>query len=216
MNKRKTAGELSLKAASDTTKYDPLEIGYALTDDVLEQLRICAERHEKIFDEEEYCIILIVASDPLIKGVRRHKYTGFLYLPMPRPQQSVFLYNKKTKLLKRLWSMPDAKVMAIISQMPTVAKKWEETQGWCKAFFYGWQYQPQINKWINTKPTHFFEFIRSQHGIKMLSESEYLNANREKLIQSGCQEIESSFTDPFDFSKVTIDKIIDTNNSVIN
>lgn len=194
MAKRKTAGQLSVKAASDTTKYDPLEVGHALTDDILDQLRICAERYDKIFDEEFYCLILIIAGDPLIKNARRHKYAAFLYLPQPRPQQVVFLYNKKTKDIKRLWSMPDAKVMATISEMKRVAPQWLQTKGWCDAFFDG----------------VFFEYIRKEHDITMLSESEYLNANREELIKAGCKERHPTLPDAFDFSKIAVNKIVDT------
>jgi len=215
LRKRKTAGALSLQASRDLTKYDPLEIGHALTEDVVEQIRICGERHEKIFNETEYCVILVVASDPLIKGVRRHKYAAFLYLPMPRPQQSVFLYNKISKSLKRLWSMPDARVMATITDLPTVAKKWQETQGWCKAFYHGWKYSKEQDKWINTTPSYFFDYIRHQHSIKMPSETEYLNANREKLIEAGCKDFPTGLTEAFDFSKVAVNKVIDPNNSVV-
>jgi hypothetical protein len=194
MAKRKTAGEQSVKARSDTTKHDYLEVGYALTDDIIEQLQICAQAHDKIFDEDEYCLILIVAGDPLIKGIRRHKYAAFLYLPQPRPQQSVFLYNKNTQSMKRLWCMPDAKVMAIISEMKSVAPSWQKTKGWCDAFFDG----------------RFFEHIRAEHGISMLSESEYLDVHRQELIKAGCKEREPTLPDPFDFSKIKIEHIVDT------
>jgi len=137
MVKRKTAGEQSLKASSDTTRYDPLEIGYALTDDVAEQLKICAERHYPIFDMDEFCLVLIIAGDPLIHNVRRHKYYAYPYLPQPRPQQAVFLFNKRTQKCKRLWCLPDAKVMATISEMGYVSPKWSLTKAWCDAFFEG-------------------------------------------------------------------------------
>lgn len=214
MTKRKTAGELALKASSDNTKYDPLEIGHALTDDVMEQLKICAQRHKDVFDEDEYFLILVVAGDPLIKGIRRHKYAAFIHMPKPRPQQSCFLYNKVTGKIKRLWSLPDAKVMATISQMSYVDKKWRNTKGWCDAFFTGWLYDKDTESIINTDPTYFFNYIRKQHDIKHLSESEYLDANREKLIKSGCQETNAVLSDPFDFSKVTIEKIVDTKTAI--
>ena len=194
MSKRKTAGELSLKAASDSTKYDPLEIGHALTDDVVKQLYICAQNHEKLFEENEFFICLFIATDPLIKGVRRHKYAAFLHLPSPRPNQSCYLYNKSTQEIKRLWTLPNPLVMAKISEMPIVAPQWEMTKAWCDAFY----------------DKNFWEYIRTQHNIKHLSEIEYLNANREELIKAGCKESESILTDPFDFSKVTIKKIINT------
>lgn len=194
MAKRKTAGELSLKAASDNAVYDPHEVADALSADVIEQLQICGAKHAPIFDEEEYCVVLVVAGDPLISGVRRHKYYSYLYLPSPRPNQSVFLYNKKTAHLKHLWSLPNAKVMAIVSEMPTVDKKWQRTKNWCDSFFDG----------------SFWHTIRDMHKITMPSETEYLNANREKLIQAGCKVPQTRFTDPFDFSKVSINKIVDT------
>lgn len=193
--RRKTVGAQAVKARSDTTKYDPLEVAHALTNDIITQLEICGERHAPIFDEEEYCLVLIVASDPLIAGVRRHKYAALLYLPKPRPQQSVFLYNKKTRVIKRLWSMPDAKVMATISEMSYVDPKWQKTKAWCDAFFRG----------------DFHPFIRHQYGISMLSEKEYLELNREKLIQSGGQPVDPGFTEAFDFSKITTNQVIESN-----
>ncbi len=185
-----TAGELDEKCARDSTKYDYLEVGHALTDDILDQLLICAHRHEKIFNEDEFFVGLIVASDPLIKHVRRHKYFALLYLPQPRPQQAIFLYNKKLGKIKRLWSLPDAKVMATISEMGYVSPEWTQTKGWCDAFFRG----------------DFFNFIRGQHSISHLSESEYLETNREKLIKAGCKESETLLPEPFDFNKVSIEK----------
>lgn len=199
MSKRKTAGELSLKAASDTTKYDPLEIGYGLTDDVVKQLYICAKNHEKIFDEEEFFICLFIATDPLIKGVRRHKYAAFIHMPSPRPNQSCYIYNRSNQQIKRLWSLPNPLIMATISEMKKVSSHWQMTKFWCDAFF----------------SKNFWEAIRNQHKISHLSEHEYLNANREELINAGCKDVKSVPADPFDFSKVTINKIIDTNTAII-
>lgn len=200
MEKRKTAGELSLKAASDKTVYDPLEVGHALCDDIAQQLYLCAHTHESKFDEEEYFVVLNVATDPLIKGVRRHKYAAFLFMPSPRPNQSCFLYNKKTQKLRRMWSLPNPKVMAELSEMTYVDKKWKETKAWCDAFF----------------GLKFWDYVRKQHKIKHFSELEYLQANREKLIESGSKECQPGISDPFDFSKVAINKIVDTNAAVVN
>lgn len=217
MKKRKTAGELSLKAASDTTKYDALEVANGAFDDVVQQLMICAERHKPIFDEEEFCVVMVLANDPLIKGVKRKKFYAFLYLPQPRPEQAVFLYKKKDDSLKRLWCLPNAKVMAIMSEMTNVAPQWKTTKSWCDAFFDGFEavYENGQVNFINKNPSVFFNYIRSQHGIKMQSESEYLNANREKLIKAGCQDVKSAPADPFDFSKISIDKIVDTKTAIV-
>lgn len=194
MAKRKTAGELALKAASDKTKYDPLEVGYALTEDVVAQLQLCGERHSTIFDEEEYFLVLIIAGDPLIKGIRRHKYAAFLHMPKPRPEQSCYLYNKKTKKIKRLWTLPSAMVMATISEMRMVADKWRNTKNWCDAFYAG----------------KFFEFIRKQHNVKYLSEREFSDAHSEEIVKSRGNQVDPGLTESFDFSKIKVDHIVDT------
>lgn len=195
MVQRKTAGELSFKAASDSTKYNSLEVGHALTEDIAKELATCAQRHSHIFDEPEYCVGYLIASDPLIKNVMRRKFFAMLYLPSPRPNQTVFLYNKvQDKFIKRLWVLPNAATMAELSEMKIVDKKYKTMKGWCDAFY----------------AFNFWEYIRKQHDIKMLSEIEYLKANREKLIKAGCKEVNPGATDPFDFSKISINKIVDT------
>lgn len=214
--KRKTAGELSLKAASDSTKYDYLEVSHAICDDILEQVHICIDKHKDILNEPEFCVVMVFANDPLIQGVKRKKFYPWLYLPSPRPEQVVFLYRKVNDSIIRLWSLPNAKVMSIISDLKRVDKKWRQTKGWCDAFYYGWKYDKDSDKWINTTPTFFYEYIRREHDIDLLSESEYLNANREKLIEAGCKEVDSTFTDPFDFSKVSVNKIVDTKTAILD
>ena len=94
--------------------------------------------------------------------------------------------------------------MALLSQLDRVDNSWENAdewramKEWSDAFYQG----------------IFWEFIRKQHNINMLSESEYLKANREKLIQAGCQEIKPGLTEPFDFTKITIDKVVNADNSL--
>ncbi len=89
-------------------------------------------------------------------------------------------------------------VMAELTEMQFVDKRYKTMQAWSIAFMKG----------------TFWEYIRYEHDIKMLSEKEYISANREKLIQAGCKIPDSSFSDPFDFSKVAIEKIIDTKAAV--
>jgi len=198
--KRKTAGELSLKAASDSTRYNPLEVAIEATQGIGSQIQQVIDRHNKIFDEEEYCVGFVYAKDPLIRGIKRRKFFAMLYLPSPRPEQTIFLYNKKTDtLVKRLWSLPDADAMAILSESKFVDPSLKSMKEWSDAFFEG----------------RFWHFIRKQHGIKMLSEHEYLNANREKFIEAGCQEVKSPTPEPFDFSKVAVNKIVDTKTAII-
>jgi len=201
MTKRLTAGELSKKASSDFTKYDSLEVGHALTQDIAKELMLCAHRHITIFNEAEYCVGYVIAGDPLIKNVMRRKFFAMLYLPSPRPNQAVFLYNKfQDKFTKRLWVLPNALTMAELSEMTLVDKKYQTMKAWSDAF-YGLKFWP---------------FIRKQHGISMLSEQEYLNANREELIKAGCKEPEAPLSEPFDFSKIAINKIVDTKTAIID
>lgn len=192
---RKTAGELSLKAASDNSKYDPLELGYALTEDVVKDLYECANRHKHIIDEPEYFVVLQRAGDCMIKNVLRLKYYADLYMPSPRPEQSVYLFNKQTDKLKRLWSLPNAATMALISQETIVDKKWAQTKRWVDAFY----------------KLKFWETIRNENKFTHLSKIEYINLHRDELVKAGAKDGAPPGPEPFDFSKVQIDHIVDTN-----
>src|ERR1051325_4830258 len=153
---RKTAGELSKKVASDTTKYDALEVGHALSDDIGIHLRQAIENHRDIINEDEFCVVMVIAKDPLIPNLMRRKFYCWPYLPSPRPNQAVFLYNKiKDKITKRLWVLPSDMVMAELAGSNIIVdKRYETMQAWSVAFFKG----------------TFWEFIRHQHGINMPSE----------------------------------------------
>ncbi len=193
MHEGLTAGQRSLKATLDTTYYDPLETGYALTETIAKELAECVEKHDPIFDEDEYCVVRLLVGDPLIRNVMRVKYYAYLYLPSPRPNQSVFLWNKRwQRFTKRLWTLPNAWTMAKLSAQLSVPKEYQEMKRWCDAF-YGLRFWP---------------YIRKQHKIKMLSETEYLKANREELIKAGCKEGKPTAADAFDFSKIATNQII--------
>ncbi len=196
MTERITAGELSKKALSDTTKYDALEVGHALTDDIGAQLYESARKHRSIIDENEYCIVFITSKDPLIKNMIRRKFYCWPYLPKPRPNQAVFLYNKALdKITKRLWVLPCDMVMAELAGTSMIVhKRYATMQAWSVAFFKGL----------------FWEYIRHEHDIDMLSEHEYFLKHRNELIQAGCKVPDATSIEPFDFSKIAIEKIVDT------
>lgn len=198
----KTAGELSLKADSDKTKYDPLEIGYALSENVLEELYICAQRHEKIFDEDEFFLILIVGSDPLIRNVQRHKYAAFLHMPKPRPNMSVFLYKKSNQSLKRLWVLPSAISMAYLSESLYVDPKWQNLKKWSDAFFKTFIYDPYTDTFVNKNTNYFFELIRKDNNIKHLSEQEFLDLHGKKVVKPACDKSNSLLADSLEAAKV--------------
>jgi hypothetical protein len=200
--KTKTAGQLQNQVSKDTTKYDALEVGHAIVEGIGKHLRDCIEIYKKKIDEPEFCIVMLIAEDPLVKNAKRRYYYGYPYLPSPRPNQSVFLYNRSADdLTKRLWILPNAMLMAELAHLPVVHKRYKTMQAWSVAFFEG----------------KFWEYIRYEHDIDMLSEHEYFLANRQKLIDAGCKQVPVDFTDPFDFSKVyvPVDKIEDTNKIVL-
>lgn len=190
-----TAGAKSLKALGDNAFYDGIEVAEAQMMDTPKQVFDCAHKHMKIFDEDEYFIVMVRASDPLIFGLVRQKFYAYMYLPSPRPEQAVWLYNKALDKVQFLWSLPPAKVMAAISEAHVVNKKWTRTRGWCKAFFSG----------------SFWHHIRDQHKIDHLSEHEYLLKHKSALIQASGEDSKPLVTDSFDFGKVAVKKVIDLN-----
>lgn len=198
---QKTAGELAVKALSDNTKYDALEVGHSMADDIPAQLQLAAENYRNMIDEPEYCVVMLIAKDPLIKNLIRRKFYCWPYLPKPRPNQAVFLYNKGLdRITKRLWVLPSDMVMAELAGSEiVVAKRYETMQAWSVAFFKG----------------TFWEYIRHESGITMLSEHEYFLAHREELIKAGCKIPDPLSTEPFDFSKIQIKKIVDPIASMI-
>ena len=187
MKRKTTAGEQANKALADTTKYNALEVGHGMSDDLDKHFRECIEKHRDIIDEDEFCLVMVVGTDPLIKNLIRRKFYAWPFLPKPRPNQTVLLYNKRLdRITKRLWVLPCDMVMAELASIGYVDKRYQTMQAWSIAFFRG----------------TFWEYIRHEHGIKMLSEQEYISAHREELIKSGCKEGGALTPDTFDFTKV--------------
>lgn len=198
---RKTAGELSNKASSDNTKYDAIEVGHAMAEDIGEHLYEAARNYHDMIGEDEYCVVMIVAKDPLLKNLVRRKFYCWPYLPSPRPNQACFLYNKRLgKIKKRLWVLPSDMVMAELATLSTVHSRYKTMQAWSCAFFEG----------------KFWEYIRYEHDIDMLSETEYLSKHREELIKAGCKIPDANWSESFDFSKIQIKNIVDTKTASAN
>jgi hypothetical protein len=190
-----TAGELSKKALSDNTTYDALEVGHAMCDDIEKELYESVRLHKDIIDEDEFCVVMVISKDPLLANLKRRKFYCWPYLPKPRPNQSVFLYNRQLdKIYKRLWVLPSDVVMAELASLPHVHPQYQTMQAWSIAFFKG----------------TFWEYIRYEHDITMLSEHEYFLKHREELIKAGCQVPNLDLVEPFDFSKIHIKKLEDT------
>ncbi len=212
MNKktRISAGELSKKALSDTTKYNALEVGHAMTDDIDKHLNECLQKHLNYIDQEgnypyrqldEFCVVMVIAKDNLIKNVIRRKFYCSPFLPSPRPNQAVFLYKRSTgRIIKRLWVLPSDMVMSELASMNIVHKQYQTMQAWSVAFFEG----------------KFWEFVRYESGTTILSQQEYISQHREELIQAGCKILDSDYSQPFDFDKINIEKVIDTQEALVS
>ena len=222
MTQRISAGELSKKALADNTKYNALEVGHALAEVIAPELRKCIENHKSIIDENEFCIVMIIAKDPLISNLMRRKFYAWPYLPKPRPNQSVFLYNKGLdQITHRLWILPSDMVMAELHSLTYVDKRYQTMKAWCDAFYKGWKFIKDSSHkngghFVNVDPFYFWNFVRKDQKINMLSEHEYLIKHREELIKAGCKEPTATDTEPFDFSKIAIEKIIDTQEALVD
>jgi len=200
MKQRISAGELSRKTLADQTKYDALEVGHAMADDIEKHLYESVEKYRNMIDENEFCVVMIVAKDPLIKNLIRRKFYCWPYLPSPRPNQAVFLYNKTIgAITKRLWVLPSDMVMSELASLAVVDKRYKTMQAWSVAFFEG----------------KFWEYIRYESDITMPSEHEYFLQHREELIKAGCKVPDANSTEPFDFDKISIEKVIDTKEALI-
>jgi hypothetical protein len=202
MEQRISAGELSKKALADKTNYNVLEVAHAICEDIEEELYKSARIYKDMIDEEEYCVVRVIGKDNLISNANRYLFYCWPYLPSPRPDQSVFLYNKNLDLItKRLWILPNAARMALLATTTQfVPKEYQTMQAWSVAFFKG----------------TFWEYVRHDQKIDMPSEHEYFLEHREELIKAGCKIPDSTYSEPFDFSKIEIKNIIDTKNSVVS
>jgi hypothetical protein len=188
-------------ASSDRSKYESMEIAMALTKDIEEQLYICADRHNPIFAEDEYCIGYVLASDPLISNVMRRKFFAMLYMPSPRPSQTIFLYNKVSGVItKRLWCLPNAATMAELSECTVVHPSWHKMKGWCDAFY----------------ALKFWPYIRKESGCDLPSEIEYLNRHRKELVAASPNQVNPLHTESLDPIQFIVDKVINSNNIVLS
>lgn len=205
-----TAGQISNKLNKDTTKYDAREVGQYMVDEVGIHLNQCVDNHLNHQDETgnypwrelpQFCVIMQLGKDPLLKNVTRRKFYCCPFLPSPRPNQAVFLYERKAdRITKRLWILPSDMVMAELASLIAVDEIYKTMQAWSIAFFEG----------------KFWEYIRHEHDLKMCSQQEYISHHRKELIEAGCELVNSDSAEPFDFSKIFIKKVVDPQIPVTN
>jgi len=197
MAKTKIASQLSKEAYSDQTKYKAMEVAMAATENINQPFWECVQNYNDRIEADEFCVVMVIASDPLVKNLMRRKFYCWPWLPSPRPNQTVLLFNKKLqKFTKRLWVLPNAITMAELTEPSLIVDPAYKTmQKWSKAFFKGC----------------FWEYVRKEHKIDMLSQEEYfklhaedLENTRKELIKSNFNEANLNGTEAFDFSKIQV------------
>lgn len=201
MTGRKTAGELANQALKDNTKYDARELALAVCDDLEEQLYKAAENYDKQITQDEFCIVMVLATDSMIKTMKRRKFYCWPWLPKPRPNQSVFLYNRaKQKITKRLWVLPSAEVMAELSTSDLIVhKRYQTMRDWSVAFY----------------KQKFWEFIRYEHDIKMLSQEEHFKLHDTELSEPEVDDVDSLIPETFDFDKIRCGDVLNPSNPAL-
>jgi hypothetical protein len=156
---RQTAGELSKKALSDTTVYNATEVGQAMVEDIEKHLYDAVKNYIDKIDQEKFCVVMLIGKDLLLTNLIRRKFYCWPFLPKPRPNQAVFLYEKsKDKITKCLWILPCDAAMSELASLTAVHKKYKNMQKWSKAFFDG----------------KFWDTIRNESRIDLKSEYECL------------------------------------------
>jgi len=202
LGKHKTSGQLSHKALSDTTKYDALEVAHASTDDTMDQLLESVKTYYDKIDAITFCVVMVISKDPLLVNLKRRKFYCWPWLPSPRPNQAVFLYNKMLdKITKRLWVLPCPETMAYITEPGfMVGKEYQTMQHWSRSFYRG----------------TFWKDIRDEHKIDMLSQEEYFALHADELANSGLYIEDPGIAESFDFSKIQANNFDNSTEPVIS
>jgi len=180
-----TIGEKSALANSDNTAYSAWDIGNEMVKDIQSQIEECAEKHKDYWDSDEYCVVMLLARDPVILNAIRRKFYAWPFLPKPRTNQTTWLYNRITGQFRMLWCLPDADTLASLSCSLVVDKEYKNMKRWSDSVF----------------TVHFWQDIRKEHNITMLSEEEHLEVIRKENPQLTGEDISPLPTNPIDSLK---------------
>lgn len=189
-----TAGQLSAKAARDTDSYCGFEVADEMVKDVEAQVFECARNHKETFAQDEFCVVMLLAGDCVIKNMIRRKFYAWPFLPKPRPNQTVWLYNKKTDTIRGLWCLPASDAMATLAILGNTDPAYANMRRW--------------SSWFYT--TKFWDKIREENGIKMLSEEEHLQGISEELTKGVPESFCPIPTNPVDALKFDAEEVSDT------
>lgn len=163
MLQSKTAGEIQNEIVKkERESYTAYDLGYAISDDLDEQVSECIQKHINTFAKPEFCVVMQLAKDPLLVTVVRRKFYAWPYLPSPNPSQSVWLY--KDGRVRFLWALPDALTMIRLTETTLIDPAYQRMKEWSD-----WYYNQS-----------FWKNIRDQHKIDMLAEWEFNRRNRKQ------------------------------------
>ena len=181
MSEKKTIGELAYQASCDTEKYCSLEVGESMASQIEEQVWECIARQKDKF-EGDFCVVMLIASDPLLKNMIRRKFYAWPFLPKPRTSQTVWYYHSKKEEIQGLWCLPAADAVATLSIMCVVDKQYKNMKRW--------------SDYLYTKD--FWKLIRKESNISMLSEEEHLDIIRKEGTNLSRDDLSPVSTDPID------------------
>ena len=191
---RPILSDLANKVARDSAGYSVFESATAWSQDIMEQVEVCAEKHKDTFDSGEFCVVMIYADEPLIKGMKRRKFYAWPFLPKPRASQTVWYVRPKHNVVRMLWALPAADTIASLALMVNVDPSYRNMKRWSE-----WIYEPG-----------FYEKARKEFGISMLSEEEHLEVMRKKNPQLVGEDLGPTPTNPIDSIKFAAQEVADS------
>src|SRR5690606_29283159 len=110
----------------------------------------------------------------------------------------------KQKIIKRLWVLPNALTMSELATSDLIVhKRYQTMKDWSVAFFKG----------------TFWEFIRYQHDIDMLSQQEMFEKEGlqgSKFVDTETDNLDTLFPESFDFSKIRCGDLLNPVEAVSN
>lgn len=171
---KKTTAQINNENLKDTTNYDAMEIAEQGVNTLEKQLQIAIDRGRQQFSENVFSVIMLFKQDPRQTTVLKRVFTASPFMPKPRPDQAVWVYNRITDKLTFMWSLPNAHITSCLSVMLAPPKYWQRTATWCRAFFEG----------------RLVDLIRKETGITLETEREFLRSHREELAKMASNNVE--------------------------
>lgn len=199
----KTAGEIHNDLRKKgLEKCSHLDLGYAFSDETYKGVIECIGRHYDVFGShiKQFCVSCILCyGEGSLKYLIRRKFYGFPFLPTPCPNQAVWMVDKEKEEVTFLWTLPTPEKMAMLSEEFSFLANEARMKKWCDWFYKG--------------AFTFWENIRTQHSISMLSEMEFNRRNREMGAKCVNDDVLGTPADSLYLPEVRIKKLEAMSNS---